>query len=149
MPQTGRVSERYPARPQWRRVSLGRGHTLDLLHARVAQAFAPHVHEAFALGACTDGLEVISYRGGLHYAGPGSVVILEPGEPHTGAPGHGAGLRVPGHVPRRRTCWPTSCWPTAWPGGRGWPGARAGRGSPSRSSWTRSWPGGCAGCTPG
>ena len=81
MPQTGRVSERYPGRPEWRRVSLGRGHVLDLLYARVAQAFAPHVHEAFALGACTDGLEVISYRGGLHYAGPGSVVILEPGEP--------------------------------------------------------------------
>ena len=92
MPQTGRVSERYPARPQWRRVSLGRGHVLDLLHARVAQAFAPHVHEAFALGACTDGLEVISYRGGLHYAGPGSVVILEPGEPHTGAPAMGPGF---------------------------------------------------------
>jgi AraC-like DNA-binding protein len=86
------VSERYPARPQWRRVSLGRGHVLDLLHARVAQAFAPHVHEAFALGACTDGLEVISYRGGLHYAGPGSVVILEPGEPHTGAPATGPGF---------------------------------------------------------
>ena len=92
MPQTGQVSERYPARPQWRRVSLGRGHTLDLLHARVAQAFAPHVHEAFALGACTDGLEAISYRGGLHYAGPGSVVILEPGEPHTGAPATGPGF---------------------------------------------------------
>ena len=92
MPQTGQVSERYPARPQWRRVSLGRGHVLDLLHARVAQAFAPHVHEAFALGACTDGLEVISYRGGLHYAGPGSVVILEPGEPHTGAPAMGPGF---------------------------------------------------------
>jgi len=81
-----------PARPQWRRVSLAQGHVLDLLHARVAQAFAPHVHEAFALGACTDGLEAISYRGGLHYSGPGSVVILEPGEPHTGAPAAGPGF---------------------------------------------------------
>jgi AraC-like DNA-binding protein len=81
-----------PARPQWRRVSLAQGHVLDLLHARVAQAFAPHVHEAFALGACTDGLEAISYRGGLHYAGPGSVVILEPGEPHTGGPAAGPGF---------------------------------------------------------
>jgi AraC-like DNA-binding protein len=86
------VNEQYPARPQWRRVSLGRGHVLDLLHARVAQPFAPHVHEAFALGACTDGLEVISYRGGRHYAGPGSVVILEPGEPHTGGPAMGPGF---------------------------------------------------------
>jgi AraC-like DNA-binding protein len=29
---------------------------------------------------------VIRYRGTLHYAGPGSVVVLEPGEAHTGAP---------------------------------------------------------------
>lgn len=92
MPQTGRVSAQQPARPEWRRVSLGQGHVLDLLHARVVQSFAPHVHEAFALGACTDGLEVISYRGGLHYSGPGSVVILEPGEPHTGAPAAGPGF---------------------------------------------------------
>ena len=112
MPQTGRVSERYPARPQWRRVSLGRGHTLDLLHARVAQAFAPHVHEAFALGACTDGLEVISYRGGLHYAGPGSVVILEPGEPHTGRRPRGR-ASCTGSCTPAPTCWPMSCWPKA------------------------------------
>src|SRR6185437_15278784 len=30
--------------------------------------------------------EVIRYRGALHYAGPGSVVVLEPGEAHTGGP---------------------------------------------------------------
>jgi AraC-like DNA-binding protein len=59
---------------------------LDLLHARVAEPYAPHLHEEFAVGACTDGVEVISYRGRLHYSGPGSVVILEPGDPHTGAP---------------------------------------------------------------
>jgi AraC-like DNA-binding protein len=29
---------------------------------------------------------VIRYRGALHYAGPGSVVVLEPGEAHTGGP---------------------------------------------------------------
>jgi AraC-like DNA-binding protein len=29
---------------------------------------------------------VIRYRGTLHYAGPGSVVVLEPGEAHTGGP---------------------------------------------------------------
>jgi AraC-like ligand binding domain len=31
-------------------------------------------------------MEVIRYRGASHYAAPGSVVVLEPGEPHTGAP---------------------------------------------------------------
>lgn len=69
----------------WRRVCPG-GQVLDLLHARVTEPFAPHVHEEFAVGACTAGREVIRYRGTLHYAGPGSVVVLEPGEAHTGGP---------------------------------------------------------------
>jgi len=59
---------------------------LDLLHARVTEPYAPHVHDEYAVGACTAGREVIRYRGTLHYAGPGSVVVLEPGEAHTGAP---------------------------------------------------------------
>jgi AraC-like DNA-binding protein len=69
----------------WRRVCPA-GQVLDLLHARVTEPYAPHVHEEFAVGACTAGREVIRYRGTLHYAGPGSVVVLEPGEAHTGAP---------------------------------------------------------------
>jgi AraC-like DNA-binding protein len=56
------------------------------MHARVVEPFAPHVHDEFAVGVCTEGTELIRYRGGLHHAGPGSVVILEPGVPHTGGP---------------------------------------------------------------
>ncbi len=70
---------------EWRRACPA-GQALDLLHARVAEPYAPHVHEEYAVGACTAGREVIRYRGTLHYAGPGSVVVLEPGEAHTGAP---------------------------------------------------------------
>ena len=72
-------------RAVWRRACPA-GQALDLLHARVAEPYAPHVHEEYAVGACTAGREVIRYRGTLHYAGPGSVVVLEPGEAHTGAP---------------------------------------------------------------
>ena len=72
-------------RAVWRR-AFPAGQVLDLLHARVTEPFAPHVHEEFAVGACTAGQEMIRYRGTLHYAGPGSVVVLEPGEAHTGAP---------------------------------------------------------------
>jgi AraC-like DNA-binding protein len=79
-------------RAVWTRVSPVPGQTLDLLHARVAEPYAPHVHEEFAVGACTEGLEVIRYRGSLHYSGPGSVVILEPGEPHTGEPADPSGF---------------------------------------------------------
>jgi hypothetical protein len=77
-------------RAVWRRVTPVPGQVLDLLHARVTAPFAPHLHDQFAVGACTDGVEEIRYRGGLHYSGPGSVVVLEPGETHTGGP---AGLR--------------------------------------------------------
>ena len=69
----------------WRRACPA-GQVLDLLHARVTEPYAPHVHEEYAVGVCTAGREVIRYRGTLHYAGPGSVVVLEPGEAHTGAP---------------------------------------------------------------
>jgi AraC-like DNA-binding protein len=69
----------------WRRACAA-GQALDLLHARVTEPYAPHVHQEYAVGACTAGREVIRYRGTLHYAGPGSVVVLEPGEAHTGAP---------------------------------------------------------------
>jgi AraC-like DNA-binding protein len=78
-------------RAVWTRTCAA-GQVLDLLHARVTEPYAPHLHEEFAVGACTEGMEVIRYRGTLHYAGPGSVVILEPGEPHTGAPADCAGF---------------------------------------------------------
>jgi hypothetical protein len=78
-------------RAVWTRVGPVAGQVLDLLHARVTEPYAPHLHEEFAVGACTDGMEVIRYRGARHYAGPGSVVILEPGEPHTGEPADASG----------------------------------------------------------
>ncbi|MDT7681543.1 MAG: hypothetical protein QOG57_1853 [Pseudonocardiales bacterium] len=71
----------------WTRVDGGGGPSIDLLHARlVSRHYAPHMHDVYAVGACTSGREVIRYRGALHYAGPGTVVLVEPGEPHTGGP---------------------------------------------------------------
>jgi AraC-like DNA-binding protein len=74
----------------WARVSPVPGQVLDLLHARMVQPFAPHVHDGFSIGVCLEGLEMIRYRGRRHYAAPGSVVILPPGEAHTGGPSGGA-----------------------------------------------------------
>lgn len=70
----------------WSRVAVPAGPSLDLLHAKVVRDFARHSHGHYAIGTCTGGLEAISYRGGVHYSGPGSVVVLEPGEAHTGGP---------------------------------------------------------------
>ncbi|GAA3081112.1 helix-turn-helix domain-containing protein [Streptomyces rectiviolaceus] len=78
----------------WTRASLGPGDgpPLDLLTARFDQhRYAPHYHEEFTVGVCVGGSEVIDYRGGRLDVGPGSIVVLAPGEVHTGGPGRQGG----------------------------------------------------------
>jgi AraC-like DNA-binding protein len=77
----------------WTRAQLGRcGPPLDLLSARFDKhVYAPHAHDEFTVGVCFDGSEVIDYRGGHIRTGPGSIVVLAPGEMHTGGPGNATG----------------------------------------------------------
>ncbi|MGP4110563.1 AraC family transcriptional regulator [Streptomyces sp. 4N509B] len=84
--QRGRVGRRELA--VWSRVTLTPGaRPLDLLTARFDRhQYAPHAHEEFAVGVTSGGLETIAYRGGHLVSGPGSIVVLEPGEIHTGGP---------------------------------------------------------------
>ncbi len=73
-------------RAVWTRVEGVSRSGIDLLAARfIAHRYAPHVHDEYSIGVCTAGVEQIDYRGGVHVATPGTVVLLEPGEPHTGA----------------------------------------------------------------
>lgn len=74
----------------WTRARLGRcGPPLDLLTASFRQhVYAPHAHEEYTVGVCVGGSEVIDYRGGHIRTGPGTIVVLEPGETHTGGPGN-------------------------------------------------------------
>ncbi|GHB35123.1 AraC family transcriptional regulator [Streptomyces viridiviolaceus] len=73
---------------RWTRARLGHhGPPLDLLTARFARhEYAPHAHDEYTVGVTVGGLEVIAYRGGRIHSGPGSIVVLEPGEMHTGGP---------------------------------------------------------------
>jgi AraC-like DNA-binding protein len=71
----------------------GPGAPLDLLHARIRQPFARHGHAQYAVGVCTEGVERIYYRRETVWAGPGTVVVLEPGEVHTGGPERAGGFR--------------------------------------------------------
>ncbi|GAA4636334.1 AraC family transcriptional regulator [Actinoallomurus vinaceus] len=73
---------------QWTRARLGRcGPPLDLLTARFDKhVYAPHAHAEFTVGVCVGGAESIDYRGGRIRTGPGTIVVLEPGEMHTGGP---------------------------------------------------------------
>ncbi|MEU1874694.1 AraC family transcriptional regulator [Streptomyces sp. NPDC019793] len=73
---------------RWTRARLGAtGPRLDLLTARFDRhVYAPHAHDEYTVGVTVGGLEVIAYRGGHIRSGPGSLVVLEPGEVHTGGP---------------------------------------------------------------
>jgi AraC-like DNA-binding protein len=66
----------------WRAADLG---DLDLLRATfVRHSFARHAHEGYALGVIERGAEAFWYRGARHRAPAGSVVLINPGEVHTG-----------------------------------------------------------------
>jgi len=78
-----------PSRPTperarfWRDAALG---DVDLLTAHyVTHSFAPHFHEGYAIGVIEQGAETFSYRGATEVAPAGHVVIVNPGEIHTGS----------------------------------------------------------------
>ncbi|TGA88713.1 AraC family transcriptional regulator [Streptomyces sp. MZ04] len=87
----------------WTRAHLGPGAPpIDLLTARFDQhRYAPHYHEEFTIGVCIGGSEIIDYRGGRLHVGPGSIVVLAPGEVHTGGPGHHGGYAYRAMYPAR------------------------------------------------
>lgn len=66
----------------WHNSDIGE---LDLLRATyVTHTFAPHSHDGFAVGVIMDGAEQFRYRRSTHVAPKGSVILINPGEMHTG-----------------------------------------------------------------
>lgn len=58
---------------------------LDLLRASyVDHRYSRHTHDTYAVGVILRGAEGFSYRGARHTAPAGSVVLIDPGEVHTG-----------------------------------------------------------------
>jgi AraC-like DNA-binding protein len=58
---------------------------LEVLHANyLTHAFAPHRHESFVSSVIDRGVGTIWYRGAMHIAPAGSLVLLNPDEIHTG-----------------------------------------------------------------
>lgn len=67
----------------WHNVELGI--SFEALTATYfTHSFAKHTHEGFAIGVIERGAETFYYRGAIHVAGAGSVVVINPGELHTG-----------------------------------------------------------------
>jgi hypothetical protein len=93
-------------RSRWTRVAARPDLPLDLLDARfVHHRFAPHAHEEFSIGVCSEGVEVLDYRGAKWHASPGTVLPARRRSP--ARRGRGAGrVRRPGApdplVPARR-----------------------------------------------
>ena len=50
-------------------------------------AFAPHRHDAYAIGVTTGGVQTFRYRGARRVCLPGQLHVLYPDELHDGAPG--------------------------------------------------------------
>lgn len=68
---------------QFRQLSQVSG--VELYHAHIERyAFEPHTHDAFAIGTVDFGAERFRYRGAQHLAAPGSLVLMNPDELHTG-----------------------------------------------------------------
>lgn len=58
---------------------------LELLRATyITHAFARHAHETFAIGVIEEGLHSFWWRGATHLTPPGDIVVVNPGEVHTG-----------------------------------------------------------------
>lgn len=65
---------------------------LELLRATyITHSFARHIHDTYALGIIEDGVEGFYYRHENHIAVKGRVVMINPGEIHTGHAGHNGG----------------------------------------------------------
>lgn len=58
---------------------------LELFRAKsISYAYARHMHEAFSIGVIEAGVGGTFYKGAIHLAPPGSLVLVNPGEVHTG-----------------------------------------------------------------
>lgn len=69
----------------WRDPALGNTEMLRATY--VTHAFARHTHEGYAIGVIEAGVEAFAYRGANYQAPAGSIVIIHPGEVHTGQAG--------------------------------------------------------------
>lgn len=66
----------------WRDPALA---DLEMLRATyVTHSFSRHTHEGYAIGVIEQGVEAFTYQGATHQAPAGSIVVIHPGEAHTG-----------------------------------------------------------------
>jgi AraC-like DNA-binding protein len=69
----------------WRDPALS--NTEMLCATYITHSFSRHTHEGYAIGVIESGVEAFTYRGATYQAPAGSIVIVHPGEVHTGHAG--------------------------------------------------------------
>jgi AraC-like DNA-binding protein len=85
MDEAARTPARCERAKFWRQPEFG---NLELLRATyITHAFSRHIHEAYTIGVIEHGVEKFAYQGETHFAPAGTVVIVNPGEVHTGSAG--------------------------------------------------------------
>lgn len=58
---------------------------LEILHATyITHSFALHIHEGYSICVIERGVDRFAYRHNVYDAPAGSIVLINPGEPHTG-----------------------------------------------------------------
>lgn len=73
----------------WREPALD---NLEMLRATyVTHTFSRHTHDGYAIGVIEAGIEEFAYQGSTHRAPAGSIVVVHPGEVHTGHAGTPSG----------------------------------------------------------
>jgi AraC-like DNA-binding protein len=89
------VPERFDAptdQAEFRRAVGNDGVELYRAHI-VHHQFAPHLHDGYGLGVIESGQERFDYRGREHFAPAGAIVLMQPGEIHTGGAASPQGWR--------------------------------------------------------
>jgi AraC-like DNA-binding protein len=57
---------------------------LELVHAHyLNHKFPRHIHEEYIIGIIVQGVEEINHRGAIYVAPAGSLILINPGEPHS------------------------------------------------------------------
>jgi AraC-like DNA-binding protein len=79
-------------RAEFRRAAGHEGVELYRAHI-VHHRFAPHFHDGYGLGVIEAGQERFDYRGREHLAPAGAIVLMQPGELHTGGAASPQGWR--------------------------------------------------------
>jgi AraC-like DNA-binding protein/quercetin dioxygenase-like cupin family protein len=83
-------------------VTMASGTSIELMRTSYhAQTFPKHTHDFFTIGTVLRGAGTLWYRGAEHLARRGDVVVIPPGEVHTGSVAPGAEVLeyVAAHVP--------------------------------------------------